>query len=139
MVKQISLTNIIILAAVAAFVLAGCAGNPQSAAPTQLTIDMVEFMFNPQTVRVPAGGQVEITLTNSGALEHEWVIMNQGYQATEPFNDDDEANIYWEAEVEPGGSLTATFTAPSEPGEYQVICGIAGHMEAGMVGTLVVE
>jgi uncharacterized cupredoxin-like copper-binding protein len=134
-VKKIS-TMVFNLLILSAFIgLAACGGAaPQT--PTQITVDMHEFMFNPQTVTVPAGAQVELTLINSGALEHEWVIMNQGVQVTPPFSDDDEANIYWEMEVPPGQTMTGDFTAPSEPGEYQVICGIAGHMEAGMVGTL---
>ena len=119
--------------------LTACGGGATTPAPTNLTIDMAEFMFNPATVTVPAGGQVNLTLTNSGTLEHEWVIMNLGAQVTPPFGEEDEANIYWERELEPGGSTTETFTAPTEPGEYQIICGIAGHLEAGMAGTLVVQ
>jgi uncharacterized cupredoxin-like copper-binding protein len=121
--------------------LSACGGSPAAAPPTttEITVDMVEFMFNPETVRVPAGGQVELTLVNSGALEHEWVIMKLGAQASEPFDENDEANIYWEKEVEPRSQAVETFTAPSEPGEYQIVCGIAGHLEAGMVGNLIVE
>jgi uncharacterized cupredoxin-like copper-binding protein len=132
----VSLLSVFVL-----LLLTACAGTP-AAAPqttTQITVDMVEFMFNPETVRVPAGGQIEITLINSGALEHEWAIMNLGIQASEPFDENDEANIYWEKEVGPRSQVVETFTAPSEPGDYQIVCAIAGHMEAGMVGTLVVE
>jgi uncharacterized cupredoxin-like copper-binding protein len=118
--------------------LAAC-GGAAPPTPTQLTVDMQEFMYNPQTVTVPAGAQVEITLINSGALEHEWVIMNLGTEVSPPFSEDDEANIYWEEEVDPGKTSVQIFNAPSQPGEYQIICGIAGHMEAGMIGTLVVE
>jgi uncharacterized cupredoxin-like copper-binding protein len=76
---------------------------------------------------------------NSGALEHEWVLMNAGTQATAPFDENDEGNIYWEQELNAGESGTFTFTAPENSGEYQVVCGTAGHLEAGMVGTLLVE
>ena len=34
---------------------------------------------------------------------------------------------------------TVTFTAPTEPGEYQVVCGIEGYLEGGMLGELVVK
>jgi uncharacterized cupredoxin-like copper-binding protein len=139
--KHSNLSVILTLSVSALFLLAACGGTPAGPGQTttQLTIDMVEFMFDPETVTVPAGGQVELTLINSGALEHEWVIMNLGTQVTPPFGDDDEANIYWEKEVEPGGTAVEIFTAPSQPGEYQIVCGIAGHMEAGMIGTLIVE
>jgi uncharacterized cupredoxin-like copper-binding protein len=142
-VTKMIYSKILQLAAFSVFVLlllSACGGSPAVAPqPTQITVDMVEFMFNPETVRVPAGGQVELTLVNSGALEHEWVIMNLGTRVSEPFDDNDEANIYWEKEVEPRSQAVETFTAPSEPGEYQIVCGIAGHLEAGMVGTLIVE
>ena len=66
------------------------------------------------------------------------VIFNLGTDAGDVFGDEDEANIYWEVEVQPGQSATTTFTAPSEPGEYYVTCGIEGHLEAGMIGSLTV-
>jgi uncharacterized cupredoxin-like copper-binding protein len=50
-----------------------------------------------------------------------------------------EENVYWEEEVDAGESATFTFTAPEEPGEYQIICAIPGHLEAGMQGTLTVK
>jgi uncharacterized cupredoxin-like copper-binding protein len=139
--KHSNLTLVFVLSVFVLLLLSACGGSPAAAPPTttQITVDMVEFMFNPETVRVPAGGQVELTLVNSGALEHEWVIMNLGTQASEPFDENDEANIYWEKEVGPRSQAVETFTAPSEPGEYQIVCGIAGHMEAGMVGILIVE
>ncbi|HSB91209.1 MAG TPA: hypothetical protein VLD63_14425 [Anaerolineales bacterium] len=42
-------------------------------------------------------------------------------------------------DVDAGASATVVFTAPSVPGEYEVVCGGAGHIEAGMVGHLVVK
>ena len=64
--------------------------------------------------------------------------LKLGQTAGEKFGDEDEENIYWEVEVQPGQSSTATFTAPTEPGEYSVTCGIEGHLEAGMNGKLTV-
>ena len=104
----------------------------------RIDVDMQDFKFIPDAITVPTGAQVTINLTNSGALEHEMVIMVLGKQTTIPFDDDDEANIYWEAELESGKSETITFTAPTEPGDYQIVCGTAGHLEQGMKGTLTV-
>ncbi len=128
----------IVVALLGIFVLAAC-GGAGTPVPANLSVDMTEFAFTPSTYSIPGGAQVNLTLTNSGALEHEWVVMNRGIQASEPFDENDEANIYWEEELDAGQSGTFTFTAPQEPGEYQVVCGIAGHLEAGMVGTLTVE
>ncbi|MEJ5224889.1 MAG: cupredoxin domain-containing protein [Anaerolineales bacterium] len=117
--------------------LAAC-GGAGSSADTSIKVDMVEFMFTPDTYTVPAGQEITIELKNSGAIEHEFVIMKFGTEVSQPFDDDDEPNIYWEHEVPAGQTETVTFTAPTEPGTYQVVCGIAGHMEAGMVGKLIV-
>jgi len=61
---------------------------------------------------------------NNGAVHHEFVIMKYGTTVGESFGDEDEENIYWEHEVEPGQTMSVTFTAPTEPGAYQFACGI---------------
>jgi uncharacterized cupredoxin-like copper-binding protein len=106
---------------------------------TTLNIEMKEYTFTPSTLEVPAGGEVTVNLKNTGTLEHEMVIMVLGTQATVPFDADDEGNVFWEAEVEMGQSASITFTAPTEPGEYQIVCGIPAHLELGMTGTLIVK
>lgn len=104
-----------------------------------LNVDMKEYRFDPDVLEVPAGAEVTVNLSNSGTLEHEMVIMVLGKQATAPFDDDDEPNIYWEHELEAGQSAVVSFTAPSEAGEYQIVCGIPAHLEQGMVGKLIVK
>ena len=110
--------------------------GPKSAT---LDVDMKEYTFSPSTLEVPAGATVTLNLSNSGTLEHEMVIMVLGKDATTPFDDDDEPNIFWEAELEAGQSSTIEFTAPSEPGVYNVVCGIPAHLEQGMRATLTVK
>jgi uncharacterized cupredoxin-like copper-binding protein len=118
-----------------AFILNACGG---SGASTDLTVELTDFSFTPNTFTVPAGEEITLALSNEGAVEHEFVIMKLGTQATSPFDDDDEPNVYWEVELDSGKSETVTFTAPAEPGEYQLVCGTQGHLEAGMIGTLTV-
>ena len=119
---------------VVALALTGC-----SSQKVTLEIAMSDFAFTPRTLEVPAGAEITLHLTNNGALLHEMVIMIYGKEATAPFDEDDESNIYWEHELEHGEKATVTFTAPSEPGEYQLVCGIPAHIEQGMVGTLIVK
>jgi uncharacterized cupredoxin-like copper-binding protein len=65
--------------------------------------------------------------------------MKYGYHVNAHFSDSDKPNIYWEkVPIAPGQSVNDNFTAPTEPGEYQVVCGEAGHFEAGMVAKLIV-
>ena len=130
--KRFSILVVILLST--SLLLAGC--GPQT---TKLTVDMVEFAFTPTEFTVPAGGEVELTLINNGTVEHEFVIMKLGQSVSVPFSDDDEDNIYWEHEVESSATETVTFTAPTEPGEYQIVCGIAGHLENGMEWSLTVK
>jgi len=129
--------SLIVVLLIASFALTACGGG-SSKYSTSLDVDLVEFVFEPTTFTIPAGQEITITLHNNGAIEHELVIMKFGQAVSEPFDDNDEDNIYWEAEVEPGESGTFTFTAPSDVGTYQVVCGISGHLEAGMVAELFV-
>jgi uncharacterized cupredoxin-like copper-binding protein len=117
-------------------VMASCggAGGPS----TNLTLNMTDFMYDPTEMVIPAGEEITIKASNFGAVAHEYVIFNLGTDAGDKFGPEDEENIYWEIEVEPGETLTETFIAPDQPGEYFVTCGIAGHLEAGMVGKLIV-
>lgn len=119
-----------------ALILTAC-GKSNSAT---INVTITDYAYNPATFTVPAGAQVTIHATNNGAVEHEFAIMKKGTSVTPPFGDKDEGNIFWELdEIGPGTTKSDTFTAPTEPGEYEVICGLEGHIEKGMVGTLVVK
>jgi len=117
------------------FVLSACG-------PKTTTINVVvnDFSYTPNTFTVPAGQPVTLVVKNDGSTEHEFAIMKKGTSVTPPFGDKDEGNIYWELdEIAPGSTKTGTFTAPTEPGEYEIVCGLAGHIEKGMVATLIVK
>ena len=116
-------------------ILAACGGGGPS---TQLTLNMTDFMFEPAEFTVPAGQEITMKASNFGAVEHEYVIFDLGTDAGDNFGEEDEGNIYWEIELQPGETATETFFAPGEPGEYYVSCGIPGHLEAGMVSKLIV-
>ena len=47
--------------------------------------------------------------------------------------------VFRELRAGPGERTSDTFLAPSQPGTYQVICKVPGHLEAGMEGELIVE
>jgi uncharacterized cupredoxin-like copper-binding protein len=119
-----------------ALLLTACGGK--SAASTTIDVTMTEFTFTPNTFTVPAGQEITINANNSGAVVHNFVIMKLNTAVGEDFGPEDEANIYWQLEMQPGQQSTATFTAPSEPGDYQVVCRTAGHYVAGMIATLTV-
>jgi uncharacterized cupredoxin-like copper-binding protein len=115
--------------------LSACAGAPVEASNT-LTVEMTEFMFDPDDYTVSAGQEITLELSNAGAIEHEFLILKKGVVAQAPFDHDaSAADILFQAKLGPGESATFTFTIP-EPGEYEVVCALPGHMEAGMVGKL---
>jgi uncharacterized cupredoxin-like copper-binding protein len=124
-----------VLLTVLALMLSACGGGGAS---TSLKVTLTDFHFTPDSFTVPAGKEITLSVTNSGAVEHEFVIFKLGTNAGDKFGDEDEENIYWEVEVLPGESKSVTFTAPTEPGEYYLTCGIEGHLEAGMNGKLIV-
>ena len=113
--------------------LVACSGS------STISVTMTDTKFEPLTWNVKAGKEVTITITNNGALDHEWVLVKQGQDVTVPFDADDEDKVIWEIEAHPGETKTETFTAPSEAGTYKIVCGTAGHIELGMVGSLVVK
>jgi plastocyanin len=116
-------------------VLAACGGGG-SASGTSIQAKMTDFAFSPNQWQVPAGKTITLTLTNNGSVEHSWVLMKS--PVTPPFGEKDQSNIIFSTKVAAGATSTVTFTAPSAPGEYEVICDIPGHLEAGMDGKLVV-
>ncbi len=134
--KQYSRT--MALAVAATLILTACAGSP-SGPSTSINVTMTDFSFSPNSFTVPAGKQISFSATNNGAVAHSFIIMQLGHDVQAHFNQSDQANVFWEQqEVQPGSSAQATFTAPTAPGTYQIVCGNAGHFEAGMVAKLIV-
>jgi uncharacterized cupredoxin-like copper-binding protein len=116
--------------------LAACGGG--GGASTKIDVTMTDFQFTPNAFTVPAGKEITFHVVNNGAVVHNFVIMKLGTSAGDTFDDSDAPNVYWKVEVQPGSSADATFTAPSDPGDYQVVCSTPGHLAAGMIAKLTV-
>jgi uncharacterized cupredoxin-like copper-binding protein len=104
-----------------------------TAPATALTVDADEFSFDPADAVVVADTDVEVTLDNTGAVAHNWTVLELGTTVTDEA-DYDPAMAIAEVAADPGGSASSTVNLPA--GDYQVICTIAGHLAAGMEGTL---
>jgi uncharacterized cupredoxin-like copper-binding protein len=115
------------------FILSACGSGGAS---TTINVALAEFTFTPDTFTIPAGQEITVNAVNNGAVVHQFVIMKFGTTVGSDFGDEDKVNIYWKIEAQPGASVTGTFTAPTEPGEYQIVCGTPGHYMAGMIGKL---
>ena len=117
--------------------LASCGGG--SAASTTIDVTLTDFAFTPNQFTIPAGQEITLNVLNNGAVVHNFIIMKLGTSAGDAFDSEDEPNVFWsERDIPPGGDLSVTFTAPTEPGAYQVVCKTQGHIASGMIATLTV-
>lgn len=119
----------------------GIAGQPRAAKRT-IEVRMTDQMrFVPDRIQVREGETVRLVIRNEGRMLHELVIGTP--QALEehaalmlkfPGMAHDEPYM---AHVAPGktGRIVWTF---NRPGEFRFACLIAGHYQAGMVGSLTV-
>ena len=127
--------SLVVSAVLLSLMLASCGGGGPS---TSIDVTMTDFQFQPSQYTVPADQEIAFRATNNGAVVHNFVIMKLGTSAGDFFDDADIPNVYWEVELLPGASTDSSFTAPSEPGEYQVVCRTEGHIASGMVAKLIV-
>ncbi len=142
-----SLVIVIVLAAL----LAACGGGGESSdsGPESITLDVVmnDIYYgdsptnadDPPTWTVSAGAEVTVNLQNNGALEHNWAIVKPGSEVPIPFIEADHADIiqYDTGLNAAAETSTVVISDPLQPGEYQIICTVAGHYP-GMQGRLVV-
>jgi plastocyanin len=129
-------TFVAVLLSLLLVLLTACGGG--GGVSTSIDVRMTDFQFQPSQFTVPAGQEITFSSSNNGAVVHNFVIMNLGTTAGEFFDEEDVANVYWETELPPGAETDTSFTAPTEPGEYQVVCRTEGHIASGMTGTLTV-
>ncbi len=130
------------LLVVFAVIFASCASNNSNGGsgggPNTIDVTMSDLKFTPNTWNVSAGSQVTVNIKNTGSVNHTWTVMKTPISGS--YKSADASNVYYNSEqVAAGTSKTVTFTAPSTPGTYQVICTVPGHFEAGMSGQLIVK
>jgi nitrite reductase (NO-forming) len=88
-----------------------------------LKVDLIanDIEWNITTINAKVNQQIEITVTNAGALDHDLVIDELGVDIL----------------LAPGDTEVVSVTV-DHAGTIQYICSIPGHEEAGMVGEIVV-
>jgi Uncharacterized copper-binding protein len=127
--------NFIIAAVFLSLMLVSCGGGGAS---TNLNVTMTDFQFQPSQFTIPAGQEITFTATNNGAVVHNFVIMKKETSAGPFFDDEDVPNVYWQVELQPGATADTSFTAPTDPGDYEVVCRTEGHIASGMTAKLTV-
>lgn len=118
-----------------ALLLTACGNSGPS---TKINVTMTDFTFSPSEFTIPTGEEITLHVNHDGTVEHNFIVMKYGMDAGEMFDEADNANVFWEMDFQPGDSKTVVFTAPEQPGTYQIICGMVGHLQSGMVGKLTV-
>ena len=115
--------------------------------PVEILLAAVEgrpWRFEPSLLEIVVGQPVKLILINDGRAEHDIEVAGleaEGIQVLGVVTHDGghaqhEADVV-AAHAMPGTTASVIFTA-TEPGEYEFICTIPGHKEAGMVGRLIV-
>lgn len=122
--------------------LAAC-GSKAESGPGEILVKVKnEFTYDPSTITVKAGEEVKITFENTGSVEHTFNILKADAELEHIMEEmPSEEHLHEELlmdmhETAPGASNSATFTAPTEVGDYNIVCTLPGHIQAGMVATL---
>lgn len=117
----------------------GIAGDAKSVLRT-IEVRMTDDMrFSPDRIQVKQGETVRFVMRNMGKMLHEMVIgtqqdLDQHAAMMLKFPDMEHDEPYM-THVKPGqrGQIVWNF---NRPGEFQFACLVAGHYQAGMVGTI---
>lgn len=110
--------------------------NPNAGPPVAFNIDGTEFSYTPNSLTANSGQAVNVTLKNTGSVNHTFVIsLKPKADDATPWTSNDGKQV---AEAAPGASGRGGFIAPA-PGEYFFYCNVPGHAVAGMVGTFTVK
>jgi cytochrome c oxidase subunit 2 len=95
--------------------------TPVAPGARRIEVEATSFEFDPDEITVTAGEDIAIVLSSDDLL-HDFTI--------------DDIDVHVAAD---GGETAEGGLRADEPGEYPFYCTVAGHREAGMEGTLVVE
>ena len=101
------------------------------------------FRYQPAEVTLDLDETIAFEVTNDGALPHEFVLgdraLQDDHEATmQGMGDEVPSDEPFAISVQPGEvkSLVWSF---SEPGTFEFACHVAGHYDAGMIGTISVQ
>jgi len=116
----------------------------ESAGPSSVTGEVKEWEVVVDTDTVPAG-EVTFTITNNGTIEHEFLVVKTDLADGEiPVDGDHFSESLESIDVideigEYAAGTTEALTVTLEAGNYQLVCNIPAHYQAGMHTAFVVE
>jgi FtsP/CotA-like multicopper oxidase with cupredoxin domain/plastocyanin len=98
----------------------GSSDAPAGGSGGSATLELSEFALTPAALTVPAGGSLGVT--NAGSTAHNLTVTGTDVASSDLA----------------GGDSETLDLSSLEPGEYEMICAIPGHADAGMKGTLTI-
>lgn len=118
-----------------------------------ISVEAGEMWFDPEDIKVTAGETIKFEISNTGNLEHEFVIGDKAAQEEHRIMMREMSDGHGGhgghdmAEGEHGGQMpsitiaagetkTLVWTAPSDVESLEYACNIPGHYEAGMYGDI---
>ncbi len=179
--KPLFLNRVLALALVASVVLSACTTDEAEKASTdaqqlpagvdtlEISVQMNEFAFIPDTLRLPVDQPVRLTFENTGTVLHEFMAgktlnpESNGFHeglfadmdlhmdqesldshgmtgAGHDMNSPDPTGHMTMLLVGPGAASTMTFTLPSSRlGTWEMTCFQPGHFQSGMRGVILVQ
>lgn len=124
--------------------------------PKEVKLDLASvgeaMQYDKKELTVPAGSKVTITFKNTAtnaAMTHNFVLVQPGMvdlvgaaaasvPASEGHIPKHSAILFASPLTKPGETITFTFDAPKEPGNYEFLCTTPGHF-ALMRGKFIVQ
>ena len=138
-------TAIVVGAASLTLFLAGCSGGDAkpaaggaAAGAGATTLKMEDIKWDKTALTATKGTALTISLTNAGALDHDFTIEKIDAKATIDGKDAKTDKYAVQAPVKTKGSGKLEIT-PNATGTFEYFCSVPGHKEAGMKGTLTVN
>lgn len=111
---------------------------PVPARDGTIDVTLTNWQFSPVSSAVVSGEPIVVNLENRSSHSHTWALLSAGSQWTTYADFDLEQILVITQGIPADGTDTVQFIAP-EPGIYQVVCTVRGHIQRGMVAELVVE
>ncbi len=106
-----------------------------------VSVELGEYYFAPEAITLQVGQPYKLELKNAGEIKHEFTA-DAFYRSVAFRKAQDAAGEYkgpYPSEIEVfAGQQTDLYLIPTEAGEYELVCEIEGHLEAGMAGKIMV-
>lgn len=106
-----------------------------------VTIELGEYFFEPDAITLQVDQPYKLELKTTGQLKHEFTAdafyRSVAFRKAQDTSGEYKGPFPKEIEVFPG-QQTDLYLIPTKAGEYELVCEIEGHKEAGMFGTITV-